>query len=331
MNLLNRALRYCLTFCLVVCLFATTAEICDGQESPKVEINGNTSLVFTTIEQGRKLIGERDDYIKRLGELEIQLRLESKEPVTVQAFLEGMQSSVIEWKPDEVKLLTEATRTLREKMNAYRLPFPEQVYLIRVSGEGGLAAPHCRKASIILPDSFFDNPSQVSIILAHELFHVLSTHNPKLRDQLYRIIHFEPSNEIELPPALKPIRLTNPDAPTNEHVVHLTIDSDKVPVVPVVLAKSSEFRPGGLFANLDFKLMVLEKRGDRYVPKLDDGQPQLLRPNEAPDYMQKIGRNTGYIIHPEETLADNFWMMVLGSDRIRDAWVIDEMKKVLTK
>ena len=95
------------------------------------------------------------------------------------------------------------------------------------------------------------------------------------------------------------------------------------------MARSPDFRPGGLFANLDFKLMVLEEQNGEYVARLEEGQPRLLAPDEVPDYLLKIGRNTGYIIHPEETLADNFWMMVLGSDRIQDTWVIDEMKTVL--
>lgn len=329
MNILIRNCR--LGSALAVCLLNLTPGICLGQQSSSVQLNEKTSLSFTSVEEGRKLIGIRDDYINRLGELEIQLRLESKKPVTIPDFLKGMQASVIEWKPEEIKLLREATRTLQEKMKPYHLPFPDEVHLIRVSPAGGLTAPHCRKASIILTDKFFEQPKQAATILAHELFHVLSSHNSDLRDRLYRIINFVPANEIELPPAIRPMRLTNPDAPINQHVVHLTIDGDKATVVPVLMAKSSRFRAGGLFANLDFYLMVLEKRKDNFVPKLDNGQPELLAASEAPDFMKKIGRNTLYIIHPEETLADNFWMMLLGSDRIRDPWIINEMKEVLKK
>ena len=35
-------------------------------------------------------------------------------------------------------------------------------------------------------------------------------------------------------------------------------------------------------------------------------QPVLLDPEDLPDYHRRIGRNTNYIIHPDEILADNF-------------------------
>jgi hypothetical protein len=187
----------------------------------------------------------------------------------------------------------------------------------------------------VVPDGFFANRQGATHLLSHELFHILSSHNPELRDRLYRIIHFEPTSEIELPEALQSQRLTNPDAPSNRHVVYLDKDGQKIPVVPVLISKSKEFQPGGLFANLDFKLMVLEKhqdekQQDKFVPKLVDGNPQFFSPSEATDYLQKIGRNTGYIIHPEEVLADNFSMLILGR-AVRDKWVIDAMRAALKK
>jgi len=35
-------------------------------------------------------------------------------------------------------------------------------------------------------------------------------------------------------------------------------------------------------------------------------------PEVVPEYLLRLGGNTGYIIHPEETMADNFALLVIG-------------------
>ncbi|RCS41498.1 hypothetical protein DTL42_23390 [Bremerella cremea] len=303
----------------------------NAQEPPSVRLSEKTSLIFEPASKGKALIGKEDDFLDRVGDLEMQVRLQSEKPVTKQAYIESLQAGVEDWQPQDIKFVVEATQRVRERLQGYDLPFPPQIHLIRVSEEVEGNAPHCREASIVLPDAFFADPNRATGILAHELFHVLSSHNPELRDKLYKIIHFQPSDEIELPPGLKPQRITNPDATHNEHVLFLDIDGEKTPVVPVILTRSAEYSPGGLFANLDFKLMVLQEQDGKFTAKLVEGRPQLLSPREVPDYMQQIGSNTRYVIHPEEALADNFMLLVLGAKDVPDPWVLDEMKKVLPR
>ena len=305
--------------------------VSSGLEPHSIRLNDQTLIKFVSVEEGQELIGATDDFTERLGDLEIQLRLESSEPVSKQEFLKRMRAEVVEWNSRDIEVVENSVETLRDRMQAYRLPFPEQIHLIRVSNRVEQNAPHCRRTSVVLPDAFFKKQKKNAQVLAHELFHVLSSQNPELRDRLYQIIHFERSNKISLPETLQDQRLTNPDAPVNEHVIHLMVDGNKTPAAPVILAKSKTFRPGGVFANMDFKIMLLERKNGDFVARFSEGQPQLLSPREVPDYLDQIGRNTGYIIHPEETLADNFWMMLLGSDRIQDPWVIEQMRSVLAK
>lgn len=52
-------------------------------------------------------------------------------------------------------------------------------------------------------------------------------------------------------------------------------------------------------------------------------------PGADPGYHEKIGRNTGYIIHPEEVLADNFALLLLGSGKINSPHVLDGMQRIL--
>jgi hypothetical protein len=44
---------------------------------------------------------------------------------------------------------------------------------------------------------------------------------------------------------------------------------------------------------------------------LRDGAPVWL-PGDTPAYLAALGGNTGYVIHPEETAADNVAWLVTG-------------------
>ena len=60
------------------------------------------------------------------------------------------------------------------------------------------------------------------------------------------------------------------------------------------------------------------------------GQPVVINPREEQAFLDKIGQNTNYIIHPDEILADNFVRLVMSDDNVPTPQIIDEMRRVLT-
>ena len=52
--------------------------------------------------------------------------------------------------------------------------------------------------------------------------------------------------------------------------------------------------------------------GTPTTPVLRDGQPAWHAPGAARDYLARLGGNTSYIFHPEETMADNIAFLVSG-------------------
>ena len=314
------------------CLFANA--IAFGQDpvndSQALEITGETRLVFASQQRGQKLLKQIGPFIQKMQDLERQIRLESTEPVSQEQYLSYLASGVEEWQPADREVIRQAAGRLRKLFEGLKLPFPPEIHLIRVAKNVEANAPHCRGASIVLPDGFFDS-GQVDNVLAHELFHVLSSHNKDLRDKMYSIIGFSRCEEIDLPASLLSRRLTNPDAPLHEHFVELERDGVVSKYIPVTFTKSASYGGGNLFANLEFQLMELERSGEALVPRMKDAKPVLVSPREMPSYLQKIGRNTGYIIHPEETLADNFSMMVLSSPNIVDPWVTSKLRMLLSE
>ena len=200
-----------------------------------VRLSNRTEVAFSSVEKGKQLIGKIDDYVSRTSELERQMRLQTNDPVSTEAFVESMQKGVREWNAEEVDTLTAIINELKPTFTEYGLPLPPRIELIRVVAAVEANMPHCRGASIVIPDRFFTKNAPRKTIFTHELFHVLSSHNPTLRDKLYEIIGFVPCNEISLPDSLADRQLTNPDAPVNRHRIELTGgDGNTFSAVPII-------------------------------------------------------------------------------------------------
>jgi hypothetical protein len=168
-------------------------------------------------------------------------------------------------------------------------------------------------------------------LLAHELFHVVSRANPGLRDRLYRVVGFEPCGEVEHPAALRARRITNPDAPVNAHAIEVDVAGTKSWGVPILYSSASEFDPAGgktFFSYLTFELLLIERTGDGGHRLLagPDGQPRLVPIDKAGGYAERIGRNTGYVIHPEEIVADNFMLLVTGTAGAKSPGILDRLR-----
>jgi hypothetical protein len=58
-------------------------------------------------------------------------------------------------------------------------------------------------------------------------------------------------------------------------------------------------------------------------------QPTLWRSEDLPDYYRHIGRNTDYVIHPEETLADNFAHLIFQTTDLPDPWIVDRLGRLV--
>ena len=59
---------------------------------------------------------------------------------------------------------------------------------------------------------------------------------------------------------------------------------------------------------------------------------ELLRLyRQAAGFSQQIGGNTGYIIHPDEILADNFTLLVLGRTNVPSPRILKEMENVFQR
>lgn len=296
---------------------------------------GNIEFVFASPEQGRTLLSDRDAYVQRLSPFDRQARRQSAQPVDEAEYLEFVRGEVREWEADEQARISAVLRSLNRPLSTFSLPPIAEIQLIHTTGREESGAAYTRGTAIVLPASRLrsSNEPQLRTLLAHELFHIISRYDSELRDQLYGLIGFAASNEIELPNSLADRRITNPDAPIIEHVLQLKIADEKTASVAPVLYAKGAYDPdvqSSVFAYLDFQLMEVEQdENGRFKAVLRSGQPVFHSPSE-PDFARQIGRNTSYIIHPEEVLADNFAMLVTGKTSVPDPWILDGLRTSFT-
>jgi hypothetical protein len=60
-------------------------------------------------------------------------------------------------------------------------------------------------------------------------------------------------------------------------------------------------------------------------------QPVVIDPKKVPAFYEKIGKNTQYIIHPDEILADNFVHLMMGNQNLATPRIVERMGRMLGK
>lgn len=319
----------------VLCVFALVGNlaclsgtaIVRGEGIP---FHGETVVKFATKDDAREAFLRRDRFTRSLSKFDLQSRMDQKE-VDLASFLEFSADQFAPWTAEDRARLTPVVESLAKRLAALNLPLPKTILLIHTTGKVEGNAAYCRGPAIMIPPKYLKASSdRMEALLAHELFHVLSSHNPALRYRLYEIIGFQSCPPVRLPPNLSSRKITNPDAPELDCVLRIDVDGETVPCTPILFSEDA-FEVGGgktFFEYLKFQLLVLEPEGDSFRPRLRDGKPWFVVP-QRPDLYWNIGLNTGYILHPEEVLADNFRDLIFQRPNLPTPRVVQQMLSVL--
>lgn len=302
-----------------------------AEAAVELPIAEGTVVRFADVPEGVAALSVRDDYLRQLSPFDLQVRTRTPQPVSEQEFVAFLGKHVIPWTERDVETLRPLVEDVARKIAPWKLPLPSVILLVKTTGGEEGAAAYCRGPAIILPRNMVEgSSSRLANIFPHELFHVLSNQNPDLRKSLYATIGFQPCNEVALPKSLAALKITNPDAPLNNHFVTVTQNGQPMELMPVLIAKTPFNAAGGgnLFSYLSFRLMELENVAGERRSRLVNGQPVLLDPATVPGYHEQIGRNTKYIIHPEEVLADNFVYLINERRDLASPQVVSAMAEV---
>jgi len=303
-------------------------------ERDVVALTDSAVVQFASAEEGREILTASDAFSAKLSRFDLQCRLKTDKEVKLADWKRIVAESVRPWEQADIETMNRSLARLGKRLEKYRVPLPPVIRLVRTTGEEEGEAAYTRGAAIVLPTKVMKYPDgQLDRLLLHELFHLVSRQDGALRAKLYRIIGFEVCESIELPTSLAPRRITNPDAPLIDCTISLkAADGRTVTAAPILYSRDKQFdakRGESLFRSLIFRLMVVERRGGRWEPVLTRGEPTVIDPRKEKSFLEQVGENTNYIIHPDEILADNFVRMVMEDKDVQTPRIIDEMRRLL--
>lgn len=285
---------------------------------------------FASPARSRELLTRRDDFIQRLSPFDRSARVKTEQPVSETEFLRFVGSNIQAWNQDQERVQA-ALDQIQERIEG--LNWPDRIELIRTSGREEGNAPYTRGHAIILPDRVFDSDQHPDLkqLLLHELFHILSRGNPALKTELYAGIGFSYCREITLPDSLKSRKITNPDAPMLDFCIQLNLQGQPIRAVPVLFSKTPSYSQGGEFFDyLSFQFLLLESDGSSFLSVSQEPGYRLADPGDVTGFFEQVGRNTDYVLHPEEILADNFALLMLEVQDVPSPEILFQMKEILS-
>ena len=238
--------------------------VASNSDEPKVlRLSKGCSVYFATVAEAKAQLAQRDVYVKNLSPFERAAKIKKAGPVSAEQYLDFIQNQALEWSNSDKKKLLRVITEAKPKLAKFANHLPESIHLIKTTGNDEGSAPYTRGACIVLPERFIrQSVKSLERLFYHELFHILSRSNPKLRDELYRTIGYEKCGPVSLPDDMMPRRISNPDAPVVEHCIRVSQDGESHWCAPVLFSRTPKYDPktgSSFFRDLQFRLMAIDR------------------------------------------------------------------------
>ena len=306
-------------------LFAAVS--CRAQQPAPRELrleNGRVVMMLDSAAAAQAITIDRTDKyydLVTVADMSIQMKMPLQPEYTRDSLLPRyqafMRTEVANFDEKELNFISEAmTKLFRTASEVNPSTFPDTLKLIKTKANHfGAGVWYTRENCIVIPFNELASRKKDNFIntISHEVFHIYSRYNPEKRRELYRMIGFETLglNNVLLPPALARRVLTNPDGVDFAQKISIvTAEGATIHAIPIIYANAEGFQAGQdeFFAYLEFGLFQISPVGNGKWSVLtkEDGYSSTLKVDGLTDFFRQIRDNTGYIIHPDEILADNF-------------------------
>lgn len=282
-------------------LAAATAQAQDGPRAVRFH--------FATAAEARQLLAADDEWLANVGPF--HRAATAGRTVSRDEFRQVLQSAAADCAPATVDTARASLTGVAARFDELGLRLPATVTIACTNGGDSAGAPYTRGAAVFLPR----NVQPTAALVAHELFHIWSRHNAARASRLYALLGFSEAPPLAWPPEWNDARILNPDAPFDRHAMRVEAGGATYSVMPVLVARRTSLNPGETFFHvLDVRLLAAEPAADgkASLPKRHGGQLTWFDANATESYLRQLGGNTGYVIHPEETAADNVALLVTG-------------------
>jgi|GEM_PF-348427 len=275
-----------------------------------------------TRDEARAVLGRSDDFTRRMSPADRSFRTKQALPVSETQMLSFAAAQAQGFTPAELARLDRARAVIEAGLAKRGLTLapllPADVLLLKTSGDEEYGMPYTRQNAIVLPAGALAQIGDdlLPMVIAHELWHVVSRHAPALRDATYAVIGTAPAPGFTMPAELAARYTTNPDGPDIAFRVQVPLPSGPAWVVALIDYKAPGFVAGGSgnlmeVIELRFLELVADSAGAWQAARDASGALVTHDPSATP-FAPCYGQNTEEIVHPDEIIAQSFALLAIG-------------------
>jgi hypothetical protein len=264
--------------------------------------------------------------------------MHTAEAVDEERYARYMEGAVLAWTDEDRRLLEPLLARLAPSLASLQWRRSKPILLIKTAADFEDGLPHTRANAIVLPKGSEQAPiALLTTIVAHELFHVLSRDDAQLKERLYGAIGFKPCASVELPKAVSGLRVTNPDAPQHRHTISVRYRGLSVEAMPFPSFAADSIDPlQGFKTQVRVLWFLVDREGGGCKARAPVPGQAAPEPPDLEGLFEQVGRNTRYLWHPEEILADNFALLLIGMLRgsplaVPSPEILEKLRKILIR
>lgn len=266
-----------------------------------------------------------EHFFDKLSRLEMDIQMKDTQKLTYDErkalFLPFIASETMNFDSTEQVMISsvmDSALLLVDRLNPKLLS--ETIQLIKINtNHYGPSVYYTRENGIYIPKDALakGNKDELLAVMLHEIAHIISRSDIKLKHNLYDQIGFRPLNkDVVYPEAVKERILINPDGVNDDFYIPVKDKktNEEYRVIPIITSDKDSYRLSSpaFFDYLKFDLYALDESGK--VMATENGS-STLKMDEVEGFFEEIEDNTGYIIHPDEIIADNFMLLILAIEK----------------
>ena len=273
-------------------------------------------LHFVDSVEASKLLSTPDKNTNNWGKFDIEARM-GRSGATRAEIMDMLKGCTRNFTQADKDSLFKAFTIFDDSLTAkgLSLPLPQEFTLVKTTmGEEGNAGAYTRGDIICVSEDVMKKVTadRLAWLVAHETFHVLTRDNPDFRRKMYSLIGFTVlDKEIEFSKDVTDRRISNPDVNRYDSYAMLTVDGVKSPYTMVIYS-DRDYAGGSFFDYMKIGLIPLD---GNFEPVKSGGKTVIVPLERATDFYDLVGKNTDYVINPEECLADNFATAICGTNK----------------
>lgn len=289
---------------------------------------------FATRAEAQMLITDIDEYTRGWNQFDINVRLQTEHGRKSQLLAFAMNQT-LNWSDKDKERISQSIKALDVEIKKQKLVLDfsqELVFIKTTTKEEGGAGAYTRNNWIAVGEKALNelNDNELISLIAHEIFHILSRNNADFKKATYNTIGFTVMNrEILFPADIIEKRISNPDVNRYDSYINLTVNGEKQKCTMLIYT-DSPYNPEDGKRLFDYIQVGLIPLNDNFIPIQQEGKTVIYSISQATDFYDLIGRNTNYIINPEEILAENFVCLLTGKQDLQSPEIIDRLREVLT-